>query len=153
MSWDDLGCYGNHQVKTPNIDALARQGMVFKNAYLTTSSCSPSRNSIITGRYPHNTGGAELHSEPPIDMISLPEVLKSKGYYTLQAGKFHMGDYAKRGFDQVNDKKEINGPGGEAYWTQAVENLPDNQPFFMWLAADVVMLRKLLINRSHESKF
>ena len=135
VSWDDLGCYGNHQVQTPNIDALARQGMVFKNAYLTTSSCSPSRNSIITGRYPHNTGGAELHSEPPMYMISLPEILKSKGYYTLQAGKFHMGDYAKRGFDQVHDKKYINGLGGEAYWMQAVENLPVNQPFFMWLAA------------------
>ena len=50
VSWDDLGCYGNDQVQTPNIDALAQQGMVFKNTYLTTSSCSPSRNSIITGR-------------------------------------------------------------------------------------------------------
>ena len=59
VSWDDLGCYGNDQVQTPNIDALAQDGMVFKNTYLTTSSCSPSRNSIITGRYPHNTGGAE----------------------------------------------------------------------------------------------
>ena len=135
VSWDDLGCYGNDQVQTPNIDALAQDGMVFKNTYLTTSSCSPSRNSIITGRYPHNTGGAELHSEPPMNMISLPEILKSNGYYTLHAGKFHMGEYAKRGFDQVHDKKEINGLGGEAYWIQAVEKLPDNQPFFMWLAA------------------
>ena len=64
VSWDDLGCYGNKQVKSPNIDALAAEGIIFKNAYLTTSSCSPSRNSIITGRYPHNTGAAELHSMP-----------------------------------------------------------------------------------------
>ena len=135
VSWDDLGCYGNDQVQTPNIDTLAQQGMVFKNTYLTTSSCSPSRNSIITGRYPHNTGGAELHSEPPINMISLPEILKSNGYYTLQAGKFHMGDYARRGFDEVHENREINGIGGEGYWMQAVENLPDNLPFFMWLAS------------------
>ena len=102
VSWDDLGCYGNKDVQSPNIDLLAREGIIFKNTYLTTSSCSPSRNSIITGRYPHNTGAAELHTMPPIEMISLPEILKSKGYFTLQAGKFHMGDYALRGFDQVN---------------------------------------------------
>ena len=84
VSWDDLGCYGNKDVQSPNIDLLAREGIIFKNTYLTTSSCSPSRNSIITGRYPHNTGAAELHTMPPIEMISLPEILKSKGYFTLQ---------------------------------------------------------------------
>ena len=76
VSWDDLGCYGNKDVYAPNIDLLALEGMVFDNAYLTTSSCSPSRNSIITGRYPHNTGAAELHTSPPDDMISLPQILK-----------------------------------------------------------------------------
>ena len=81
VSWDDLGCYGNEFVKTPNIDNLADNGLVFKNTYLTTSSCSPSRNSIITGRYPHNTGGAELHTEPPLEMISVVEILRNNGYY------------------------------------------------------------------------
>jgi arylsulfatase A-like enzyme len=135
VSWDDLGCYGNEYVQSPNIDLLAKDGIVFKNAYLTTSSCSPSRNSIITGRYPHNTGAAELHSMPPIDMISLPEILKSKGYFTLQAGKFHMGDYALRGFDEVHDDRIINGKGGEEYWEEAIENTTNDQPFFMWLAS------------------
>ena len=74
VSWDDLGCYGNTFVKTPHIDQLANDGILFKNTYLTTSSCSPSRNSIMTGRYPHNTGAAELHTEPPIEMISFAEV-------------------------------------------------------------------------------
>ena len=135
VSWDDLGCYGNDQVHTPNIDALARGGIVFTNAYLTTSSCSPSRNSIIMGRYPHNTGAAELHTTPPLEMISLPEILKSKDYYTVQAGKFHMGDYAKRGFDEVHENVQINGPGGEDHWIKSIENLPKDQPFFMWLAS------------------
>ena len=54
VSWDDLGCYGNEFVKTPNIDNLADDGLVFKNTYLTTSSCSPSRNSVVTGRYPQH---------------------------------------------------------------------------------------------------
>ena len=135
ISWDDFGCYGNNQVKTPNIDYLAKNGVIFNNTYLTTSSCSPSRNSIITGRYPHNTGAAELHTSPPIEMISFPEVLKNNGYYTLQAGKFHMGDYAKRGFSEVHDNKKINGLGGENYWEKAIINRPKEKPFFMWLAS------------------
>jgi len=72
VSWDDFGCYGNKQVKTPNIDHLASRGMRFNNFFLTASSSSPSRNSIITGRYPHNTGGSELHAEPP-DYMLLPK--------------------------------------------------------------------------------
>ena len=55
MAWDDSGVYGNPNVSTPNIDKLAGDGMLFHNAFLTASSCSPSRCSIITGRYPHNT--------------------------------------------------------------------------------------------------
>ena len=135
VSWDDIGCYGNNDVVTPNIDALAKNGIIFKNAYLTTSSCSPSRNSILTGRYPHNTGAAELHTEPPVEMISFAELLKDDGYYTLQAGKFHMGEYAKRGFDQVNENKKANGPGGEKLWVESVKNRPKSKPFFMWFAS------------------
>ena len=135
VSWDDIGCYGNNDVVTPNIDNLAIDGLIFSNAYLTTSSCSPSRNSILTGRYPHNPGAAELHTEPPLERISLPEILKNNGYYTLQAGKFHMGEYAKRGFDEVHDNKKINGLGGENYWLTAIEKRPESKPFFMWFAS------------------
>ena len=135
VSWDDLGCYGNEFVKTPNIDNLAESGLVFKNTYLTTSSCSPSRNSIITGRYPHNTGGAELHSEPPLEMVSFGEILRNNGYYSVSAGKFHMGDYARRGFDEVQENREANGQGGEDYWITALNNKPENKPFFMWFAS------------------
>ena len=135
VSWDDIGSYGNNDVVTPNIDALAKNGLIFNNAYLTTSSCSPSRNSILTGRYPHNTGAAELHTEPPVEMISFAELLKDDGYYTLQAGKFHMGEYAKRGFDQVHENKKANGPGGEKLWVESVKNRPKSKPFFMWFAS------------------
>ena len=135
VSWDDIGVYGNDQVVTPNIDNLAKNGLIFNNAYLTTSSCSPSRNSILTGRYPHNTGAAELHTEPPLDMTSFPEILKDKGYYTLQAGKFHMGEYAKRGFHEVHDNKQINGLGGDDYWVEGLKKRPESKPFFMWDAS------------------
>lgn len=134
VSWDDFGCYGNSQVKTPNIDRLAASGLKFNNFFLTSSSSSPSRNSIITGRYPHNTGGAELHTEPPDYMVSFPEVLKNSGYYTAQAGKFHMGRYARRGFDNINDKAG-NGDGGEELWVTTLKERPRDKPFFLWFAA------------------
>ena len=135
VSRDDIGCYGNRYVKTPVIDRLAADGIKFTNMFLTASSSSPSRNSIITGRYPHNTGGAELHTEPPDYMISFPEVLKSNGYYTVQAGKFHMGPYARRGFDQINDNNKLNGDGGEELWVKCLKERAPDKPFFMWFAA------------------
>jgi N-sulfoglucosamine sulfohydrolase len=135
VSFDDLGCYGNKQVQTPNIDKLAAAGIRFNNFYLTASSCSPSRNSIITGRYPHNTGAAELHTQPPVEMVSFPEMLKNNGYYTVSSGKFHMGEYARRGFDVIHEKVSEVGNGGEEKWMAAITERPKDKPFFMWFAA------------------
>lgn len=135
VSWDDLGCYGNEEVQTPNIDRLAANGLKFTNVYLTASSCSPSRNSIMCGRYPHNAGAAELHTEPPLDMVSFPEVLRQNGYYSGQGGKFHMGKYAERGFDVIYRKREEVGDGGEESWLKTIRERPKDQPFFMWFAA------------------
>jgi len=135
VSRDDLGCYGNTEVKTPNIDRIAAAGIRFTNVFLTASSSSPSRNSIITGRYPHNTGGAELHSLPPDYMVSFPELLKQSGYYSVQAGKFHMGDYARRGFNIINENNKLNGDGGEELWVKCLQERPPDKPFFMWFAA------------------
>ena len=61
VSVDDFGCYGHPNIRTPNIDRLAAEGMKFNKAYLVTSQCSPSRCSILSGRYPHNHGAPELH--------------------------------------------------------------------------------------------
>lgn len=135
ISWDDFGCYGNIQVQTPSIDRLAENGLKFTNVYLTASSCSPSRNSIITGRYPHNTGAAELHTEPPIEMVSFPEILRANSYYAVQSGKFHMGKYALRGFDVANYDNNKIGDGGEALWVKSIKERPKDKPFFMWFAS------------------
>ena len=134
VSWNDFG-YENSEVHTPNIDRLAANGLKFSNFYLTASSCSPSRNSIMTGRYPHNTGAAELHTEPPLDMLAFPELLRENNFYTGQAGKFHMGAYARRGFNVISDKGVINGDGGENRWVASVRERPKDKPFFMWFAA------------------
>lgn len=63
MAWNDCGACGHPNVRTPNIDKLAEDGMMFNQAFLTTSSCSPSRASIITGTYPHQTDAEQLHWE------------------------------------------------------------------------------------------
>ena len=145
----DLGCYGNDKIITPNIDALSAKGLKFDNAFLTTSSCSPSRVSIITGRYPHNTGACELHSPLPDGQVLFPEILRKHGYYTAQAGKWHFGSTpviqdekdtvklgpAVRAFDRISAIKEMNGDGGENMWIPFLKERPKDKPFFMWFAA------------------
>lgn len=132
VGWSDLACYGNRVVKTPNIDKIAASGIRFTNAFLTISSCSPSRISIITGRYPHSTGAAELHTEPTLNFKTLPSVLKDNGYYTGQAGKWHMGELIKSGFDTTHVGAKVNGDGGEAHWTVSLRERDLNKPFFFW---------------------
>ncbi len=135
VSWNDLGCYGSTSIKTPNIDKLAQGGMKFNHAILTASSCSPSRISIMTGRYPHNTGAAELHTEPKVDFESLASRLKKNGYYTGQAGKWHMGKLLRQGFDRIYDNGKQNGDGGEDRWIPSLKEREQNKPFFFWFAS------------------
>jgi len=139
VGWNDIGCYGNSGVKTPNIDRLANEGILFNNAFLTASSCSPSRCSIITGRYPHNTGASELHSPLPENQGLFPEILKAQGYYTAQAGKWHFGGGglgpAVRAFDRKSISKKENGDGGENMWVRILQERPKDKPFFMWFAS------------------
>ncbi|WP_257666477.1 sulfatase family protein [Parapedobacter tibetensis] len=132
---EDVGCYGNPAVNTPHIDHIATEGLRFTNAYVTTSSCSPSRSSILSGRYPHNTGAAELHTPLPPEVVTFAELLQSAGYYTAQAGKWHMGEPAKRGFDIIQEGK-LNGNGGEARWVSTLQARPKDKPFFCWFAAN-----------------
>lgn len=132
VSQEDFGCYGHPTIKTPHTDALAASGMRFDNAYLTTSSCSPSRCSIITGRYPHNTGAPELHVRLPDEQVRFPELLKGVGYYTVLSGKNHMFGNKDRAFDRITHG---GGPGQEADWVKHVQERPKDRPFFFWFAA------------------
>ena len=132
ISQEDIGCYGHPTIKTPNIDALATGGLRFDNAYLTTSSCSPSRCSMVTGRYPHNTGAPELHTDLPKGLVLFPELLKNAGYYTLLSGKHHMGAVANAGFDLISKGQ---GMGKEGDWVQLLKDRPRDKPFFCWYAS------------------
>ena len=140
ISWDDFGCYGSTCARTPRIDALAASGMKFTEAYLTASSCSPSRSSIITGRYPHNLGrAAELHQPIAASIPWLPAILREQGYYTALIGKNHMSrENTKIGvetWDRIDPGSTPDNHGAESKWVQTIEQRPKDKPFFFWFAA------------------
>ncbi len=136
VSWDDIGAYGHPTIHTPVLDRLAEKGMLFTNAYLTASSCSPSRASLITGRYPHNTDAEQLHWPLPPSQITFSEKLMDAGYWTAAAGKWHLGPDVVDRFNVVREAEyagEI--PSGSGDWVNLLQERPDDQPFFLWLAA------------------
>jgi len=102
LRWDCLGIAGHPHLKTPNIDRLAHEGVYFKNMFCTTSLCSPSRASILSGQYAHGHKVLNNFTEYPVDLPSLPRQLQAAGYETAYIGKWHMGeenDDRRPGFD------------------------------------------------------
>ena len=88
--FDTLGCYGNPFVQTPNIDRLAKSGMLFENAYAQSPICTPSRASFLTGRYPRTTRCRQNGQSIPSDERMLPRLLKDQlGYVCGLSGKLH----------------------------------------------------------------
>ena len=97
MGWSDVGCYGG-EVRTPNLDRLAAEGMRFTQFY-NNAKCTTTRASLITGKYPLRSG---QHLQPSV--VTIPEVLQSAGYRSVLSGKWHLGSQAPRrpsdrGFD------------------------------------------------------
>ncbi len=154
MGWNDSGAYGNLAVHTPNIDRLAEEGMRFDRAFLTASSCSPSRSSILTGRYPHATDAEQLHWPLPGNHLTLAEELRSAGYWCAAAGKWHLGDAVKDRFDVIRGASTSGfvlpsgtpggaparmvaraDPSGCGQWVPTLRARPRDRPFFLWLAA------------------
>jgi len=112
LGFSDVGCYGS-EIHTPNIDRLAAQGVKVTELYNSARSC-PSRASLLTGLYPHQTGLGHMDGKTPAwpagysgfrsesDNVTIPEVMRAAGYYTAMSGKWHLGrnaDPVKRGFE------------------------------------------------------
>ncbi len=128
----DLGCYGHPTVRTPNLDRLAAEGMRFDSAFLTISSCSPSRSSILTGRYPHSTGAEDLHLPLPADQKTIASYLRQAGYHSMSVGKWHLGEAEKANWDRV---VECDGRDTATQTIQALRERPKDKPFFLWCAS------------------
>lgn len=108
LGWTDLTCYGSTFYETPNIDRLASGGMLFTNAYAAASVCSPTRASILTGKYPARLNitdwipgqdpqnrpllGSKDKHELPLEEQTIAEALASEGYETAFFGKWHLGE-------------------------------------------------------------
>ena len=89
-----LGCYGNSMIRTPNLDRLASEGILFTNAYSNAPLCSASRQSILTGKYPHSTGVTLLQSPFKDDENkTIAEILRENGFKTGIVGKTHFNNY------------------------------------------------------------
>lgn len=86
----DVGCYGNDVIRTPNIDKIAKEGVRFTRAYTPTAMCAPSRNALYTGLYPHRNGCHMNHGPTKPDVKTLPAYLSELGYRVGLAGKTHI---------------------------------------------------------------
>ena len=100
--FDAMSCAGHPFLKTPNIDRLGSEGARFANAFVTTSLCSPSRASLLSGKYAHALQVLNNFTDFPVDLPSYPRRLHEHGYETAYIGKWHMGeqnDAQRPGFD------------------------------------------------------
>lgn len=144
---DALGLGGSKHLQTPHMDRIGREGVYFRNAFCTTSLCSPSRASLLSGLYAHAHGVVDNFTEYPVDLESFPRVLQQEGYATAYIGKWHMGeenDEPRPGFDWFVTHKgqgqyfdtEFNLNGQErkvvpGYYTTVVTDMAEQ-----WLTRD-----------------
>lgn len=94
LRYDAMGFLGHPFLKTPHIDAMAKGGVHFENAFVTTSLCSPSRASILTGQFMHNHKVVDNNDLAPKNTIFFPQYLQKAGYETAFVGKWHMGGHS-----------------------------------------------------------
>ena len=172
LGWPDVACYGSTFHETPNIDRLAAEGMLFTDGYAASPICSPTRSSILTGKYPGRTentqyfGGpqpnerykgntlllpAQYKSVMELEEQTLAETLKQHGYATFYAGKWHLGHEGfwpeDQGFDINKGGTHKGGPYGgnkyfSPYYNPRLEDGPDGEHLPDRLATETVKFMK-----------
>lgn len=101
LNQQDIGAYGNREVKTPFMDQLSREGMRFTNAYAASSMCTPSRSAMFTGLYPFRNGAQMNHFTVHAGVKSLPHYLQQQGYRVVISGKIHMAPLENFPFEHI----------------------------------------------------
>jgi N-sulfoglucosamine sulfohydrolase len=129
----DLGCYGNKFCTTPNLDALASEGMRMTHAFTPTAICTPSRSALLTGLYPHRSGAYGFRSINP-GIHTLPELIRKAGYRTGIIGKVHVSPLTQFPFDVMVGVQQLGfGRDVDKYADEVRKFLEDAQgkPFFL----------------------
>ena len=166
LGYHDLSCMGSQYYETPNIDRIAEEGMVFTNGYATCQVCSPSRASIMSGKFPARHGitdwiGAKTDTawrragrfnkllppnyvhQLPHEYVTLPEAMQGAGYKTFFSGKWHLGKEGSwptdHGFDINKGGWHVGSPRGGYFspWENPnLENTADGENLSMRLAKE-----------------
>ncbi len=160
QAWTDYGFMGHPHIQTPRLDRLARESLVFRRGYVTSSLCCPSLASLITGKYPHQhritsndppggskdketfAAGRETMARFMDAQPTLPRLLTGAGYLTLQTGKWWQGDFTRGGFTHGMTKGQRHGDAGLDIGRKTMQPIYDfvaeakskNKPFFVWYA-------------------
>ncbi len=129
LGWSDIGCYGG-EARTPRMDALAAQGLRFRNFH-NTARCSTTRAALLTGAYTQQVAqvpGASLPNLRTDNNITIPELLFNNGYRTYMAGKWHLGTApyertTSRGFQHVVGIGTFASGHGVDYWDEGAHNI------------------------------
>ncbi|MEN8251668.1 MAG: sulfatase [Bacteroidota bacterium] len=168
MGWRDVGYMGSEYYETPNLDALAAEGMIFLNAYAAASNCAPSRACMMSGQWTPRHGIYTVNNSDrgrskdrkliptpnneymPDDNILLPEILKEAGYTTCHAGKWHLSDNPLlRGFDVNIGGCHAGNPGS---YYPPYKNVPLEAPSKNYYLTDLVMDKTLKFINSVDDK-
>ncbi|WP_170110373.1 sulfatase-like hydrolase/transferase [Flavilitoribacter nigricans] len=127
LTYHDLGCYGNEQVKTPHIDQLAREGMLFEYCFNSSPMCAPTRMSLYSGIHPVRNGGHPNHSGVYDHIRSMPHYLGGLDYEVALLGKQHYLPLENFPFDHLGGISHDNGNGLDLDLTKARDFIQKNK--------------------------
>ncbi len=124
LGYGDLHCFANPNIRSPNLDQLAKEGVRFTHCYAASAVCSPSRAGLLTGRNPNRLGirdwipaGSGIYLRP--GEVTIAQLLKSAGYRTCHAGKWHVNS-------RVNGSEPTPGDAGFDHWLYTQNNAAPN---------------------------
>lgn len=146
---DAISAYNKKFISTPGIDRLAKEGMLFKNAFVGNSICGPARATLLTGQHSHKNGMKDNRTRFDSSKITMPVLLQQAGYQTAIVGKWHLQSYPK-GFDYWKIL-----PGQGLYYDPRMINMNGDTTVLKGYATDVIANEAInwLNNRNKEKPF